>query len=63
MDSHDKTTIIITSIVVAMITSLFTLWAGYNMYTTKAYLEHGYELVHLPGNAGTSWVKPNHKGN
>jgi len=63
MDQSDKATIIIVAIIAAMILSLYSLWLGYNMYTTKAYLEHGYEMVPVPGNVSTSWVKPNHKGN
>jgi len=59
----NKLDIILVAIIAAMILSLYSLWLGYNMYTTKTYLEHGYEMVHLPGNVGTSWVKPNHKGN
>ncbi len=62
MNQSDKANIIIVAIIAAMIISVGGLVAGYNMYTTKAYLEHGYEMVHLP-NVGTSWVKPNHKEN
>ena len=61
MTSEDKATIIIISIIVAGIVLLCTIWAGYNLYTTKVHLENGYEEVQAPGTMGTVWVKPNNK--